>query len=552
MPSEQVRHAPGLAEPKSTYAQTKHGFTQETAVSLTGHVQQRDRITLLRECLESGIIKATDNESHFTKRDLVCNVAVTAQGRGIGSDLIRSYVEQQLKVSDDIIRLGIRGGELRYTTPEMLETERSMFGWIESSKLETHGVVSGGRIESVLEGQTHLTGDQVSAVRHVLGDNGSIRVMSGRAGTGKSTSLGLARKAWEAQGYNVIGCALSGMAAQALQTGSGIRSDTVAMTLRKLENAQLEVGERTIVVCDEAGMIGTKQAEALMRYTKAGTLILSGDPKQLQSIAAGGPIHEILKRLPHVELTEIIRQREAQDRKAVELAAEGKGSEFLRNFAERGLVDVAENEAGAMVNLINAWAEKGVSKPEDNVIFGSERLHARKLNALAQRARLQAGELNEDKSIKVRGQRFYEGDLVRFTKKSRYHQIENGQVGKLVEINDTDRKIVVKLKDESLRIVPLESYDHLAGGYAITTHAGQGQTVENAYLLVTGHMVDSEMTYTQVSRARGTAMIFTTVDDAGEQLSTLASRMSRSRPKELAHDVAGAEEQRLELTMVEN
>jgi len=158
--------------------------------------------------------------------------------------------------------------------------------------------------------------------------------------------------------------------------------------------------------------------------------------------------------------------------------------------------------------------------------------------------------LNEQSSIVIRRDRFYEGDIIRFKKKSRRHQVENGQRGEIVEIDQTTRKLVVRLEDETLRILPLDAYDHISGGYVSTIHAGQGQTAERTYLFVTGHMVDSEMTYTQVSRTSKGMRLFTTEEDAGEELTTLAKRMSRSRPKELAHDVGDEVEKRLELTLV--
>src|SRR3954466_1578743 len=72
-----------------------------------------------------------------------------------------------------------------------------------------------------------LGDEQRAAFAHVTRDR-DLALVVGYAGTGKSTMLGAAREAWEAQGYTVRGAALSGIAAEALEGGSGISSRTIA------------------------------------------------------------------------------------------------------------------------------------------------------------------------------------------------------------------------------------------------------------------------------------------------------------------------------------
>ncbi|MEI4600223.1 AAA family ATPase, partial [Klebsiella pneumoniae] len=83
----------------------------------------------------------------------------------------------------------------------------------------------------------------------------------GYAGTGKSAMLGVAREAWESAGYQVQGLALSGIAAENLESGSGIASRTIASIEHQWGQGRELLTDKSILVIDEAGMIGTRQME---------------------------------------------------------------------------------------------------------------------------------------------------------------------------------------------------------------------------------------------------------------------------------------------------
>jgi ATP-dependent exoDNAse (exonuclease V) alpha subunit len=243
-------------------------------------------------------------------------------------------------------------------------------------------------------------------------------------------------------------------------------------------------------------------------------------------------------RGPGKELTEIRRQEEPWARQAVKDMAAGRAREALAAYAEKGLLQVEESREQARAALLEWWKERGgVGKPQEHLILTGTRLDTAILNRMAQAERRREGHLGA-RSVSLPGDTVYEGDQVLFTRKSRLFGVENGTLATVVGVDPKERVLRVRLDTGERTRVPLDHYDHLQLGYALTTHKGQGCTVENAYILVGGGMQDRELSTVQVSRARGQTWIFTDRAEAGEGLTQLARQMSTSHQKELALDLA--------------
>lgn len=135
----------------------------------------------------------------------------------------------------------------------------------------------------------------------------------------------------------------------------------------------------------------------------------------------------------------------------------------------------------------------------------------------------------------MKGQTLHEGDRVLFTRNSRIYGVRNGHLGTVETIDRTWNTLTARLDEGERVTVPLSRYQDVKLGYAITTHKGQGVTVENAYALVGGAMQDRELSYVQMSRTRGETRLYTDRNEAGDDLTDLARQMSKSRQKELAH-----------------
>ena len=518
------------------------GWGPEQAARLleTARPKFRDKALEQQEALEKTAERITENQSYFTARDFTRFLAEEAQGRGINAEEVRTARTEYLSKSPDIVRLGKHKGERVYTTLEMMEEEKQLLSAVEQSKSSQQPGVTSRTVEGVIATRRSLSEEQASALRHITKDGDSICVVSGMAGTGKTTLLHAARLSWELEGYEVRGAALGGKAAEGLSQGAGIQSETLKRTLWDLENGRLCLHEKSVMVIDEAGMVGTKMMRRLVEKTEqAGArLVLVGEAKQLQPIEAGGPFAEMEKRLGAATLTDIRRQREGWARDAVKDFAAGDAEKGLYAFAQRGLLTIESDRRKAMESLISAWKEQGIENPEQQLILTGTRKEAAILNRMAQEERKEAGRL-QGQGIAIPGtnEKLYEGDRVLFTKKSRVYGVQNGSLGDVIEADALKGTLTARLDNDERVHFALNDYSYVRPGYAMTTHKGQGATTEWGFILAGDSMQDREITYVQASRSRAETRIFIDVNEAGEDLTRLVKQMNNSRQKEMAHTV---------------
>lgn len=513
------------------------GFSPEAARALVREPPVRDRAAEAADAVGRAVARVTASQSHFSERDLVRFASEEAQGRGIDAADVRTGVAVHLLRSKEVVRLGFHLGEFRYTTAEILALERRLLARVEASKQDASHRVSRTTLDAVLAGRPTMTSEQAAALAHVA-TGGSVRVVTGMAGTGKTFLLSAVREAFEREGYEVLGAALAGKAARGLESGAGIRSTTLHALLHAAAEGTLALGPQSIVVLDEAGMVGTRQMEAVARLTAdAGALLLCvGDARQLQPIEHGGPFAAMARALGEARLETIVRQEQAWAREAVKDIAEGRAGDAVREFARRGLLVVADERGDIMRHLVRDWAAAALDAPASALVFAPSNREVAELNRLAQAERLAAGRLGQE-SAEVGGDTVYAGDRVQFTRNARRFGVCNGDLGTVLGVHGLTKTLIVSLDSGKTAAVPLESYVHVRLGYAVTTHKGQGVTCDRAFVLVGGEAQDLHAAYVQASRARAETRLYADRLSAGDELADLVRAMGRDRQKGLAHDL---------------
>lgn len=497
----------------------------------------------------------THNQATFTTQDL----ALFVHRHSDGKDQF-DRVMAAVRASPELVALGKDGrGEDRFTSRDMIETEQRLAR--DTRKLaerEHHRVSDRDREHAIANAERRglaLSREQRSAFEHIT-DAKDLGVVVGYAGTGKSALLGVAREAWERAGYQVQGVALSGIAAENLESGSGIASRTIASLEHRWSQDRELLTREHVLVIDEAGMIGSRQMERVIAEAekRGAKVVLVGDPEQLQAIEAGAAFRSVAERHGSVEITDIRRQREDWQRDATRHLATGRTGEALSAYEERGQVHAAETREQSRAELIERWDRDRAAAPAaSRIILTHTNDEVQALNEAARQRLRIAGQLGEDIAVRAeRGARtFAAGDRIMFLKNERGMGVKNGSLG--IVQNVTSARMVVMLDDGRAVAFDLKDYAQIDHGYAATIHKAQGVTVDRVHVLATPGL-DRHAAYVALSRHRDRVDLHYGRDDFADR-SKLVRTLSRERSKDIASDYtqefADRREIRLPLRSVE-
>jgi Ti-type conjugative transfer relaxase TraA len=478
----------------------------------------------------------TRQQATFTKRDL----AMFVHRHSDGKDQF-DHVMSAVQASPDIVALGKDGrGDDRFTSRDMIAVEARLERATELMAARYQHRVSDSDKERALSSADarglHMSGEQRDAFHHAT-DGKDLGVVIGYAGTGKSAMLGVAREAWEGAGYQVRGAALSGIAAEGLEAGSGIPSRTIASLEHQWGQGRELLTARDVLVIDEAGMIGSCQMERVLSHVNdAGAkVVLVGDPEQLQAIEAGAAFRSVAERHDGIEITEIRRQQVDWQRDATRQLATGRTGEAIRSYGENGMLHAAETREAARGELIDRWDRERIASPDQSrIILTHTNDEVRELNEAARGKLRDAGQLGEDVTIKAgRGDRqFATGDRLMFLRNDRDLGVKNGSLGQIKQVNP--HSMTVKLDDGRSIAFDTKNYAHVDHGYAATIQKSQGVTVDRTHVLATPGL-DRHATYVALSRHREGVQVHYGKDDFGTG-NALLRTLSRERSKDMASD----------------
>lgn len=454
-----------------------------------------------RLCSTSGL---TAQASSFDRRDLLRALA-TEHRNGATLERLESLAVQvtdagatvELTATDADVSMR------RWTTVDLLATEGELLAIADRSAPRDTGGATSEAVELAIGERPQLSEEQQELVRGVCGSPAGVVVVVGKAGAGKTFALDACRAAWATDHVPVMGAALAARAAAELQAGSGIPATTLARLLADIEDPRSRPEPGSVMVVDEAGMVGTRQLHRLMAAAEnyGWRLVLVGDPRQLPEIDAGGAFAHLVGRVPTWRLQTNRRQVETWERDALDRLRDHQPGSALAAYQTSGRVTVTATAGERVQRMVADW-HQATGRGVDAVMLATRRAEVEALNDAAQVLRVSAGELDPDTRVDVAGRVFMVGDRVICARNDRKADLVNGTRLTITTIQP-EQSITAIDTDGLSREIPWAYVEqgHLGLGYAMTVHKAQGMTTDEAFLLGDDRLF-AEAGYVGLSRGR--------------------------------------------------
>ncbi|SPR16137.1 conjugal transfer protein TraA [Orientia tsutsugamushi] len=292
----------------------------------------------------------THYKSIFTKQDVEKAV------KDIPDPTAREQLVQKVLSSNRILELYHDDGESsKYFTTIEVRNEETRIIRIANKINDQVYYNNIYNLKSDIEGLANVSEEQKQALRHILLSTSGVRVLRGRAGTGKSYVLAKAHKLATNRGQKVIGLAPTHKAVSELRS----KGYTEVYTVKGfLYNRKKIFMQDSLIVVDEAGMVGTKAYAELFRVVRNNycQLILAGDEKQLASIERGGMFEMLSNNFGSHVLIDIRRQSENWSREAATKFAESNILSGITLLRQNKCVKFDNTLQDSISKLIYDWS----------------------------------------------------------------------------------------------------------------------------------------------------------------------------------------------------
>lgn len=362
--------------------------------------------------------------------------------------------------------------------------------------------------------------DQRAVLTGLASDGAALSVLVGPAGTGKSYTLGAFAEMWRdlSDGGRVHGLTVATTASHVLaHEGVDVTSNVAAWLAAQRRIAEgrataadllFVVQPRDVVVVDEASMVATDDLTRIREVVEAagGRIVLTGDPRQLGPIEAGGAMAMLTDRAATYRLAEVRRFAEEWEGEASLRLRDGD-ERVLDEYDRRGRIRDCESLDDAVSRVADAAAADWLKGRTVLVTTGTNDLAGRIASEV--RARLvEAGVVSgEGVHLGLDGGTAGVGDVVMARQNDPILGLYNRSTYTVTATRPDGSLEVVNREGELLVVPHTYAREHMQLAYASTVHAAQGATVDVGYAVPDG-AAGAEDLYVMATRGRLTNAVY--------------------------------------------
>jgi hypothetical protein len=293
---------------------------------------------------------------------------------------------------------------------------------------------------------------QEDAVFHFCQNGTSLRCLSGKAGTGKTTVMRLVADLYDAQDYRVRGVSFQGSAVEVLEADIDKPCQTIDSLIRqwrlidaydqglktidedigggvkkvtqlkphtiKAYREKSELKANDVIIVDEANMVGSHLwAPLLERADRAGAIVLvTGDRYQAKARGKGDVHRGIEEESGYLELTEIVRQEQAYAKQASHYLADHDFEPAFDLYEEHNCIQWFETKAEALSAQARDFANSFLYNADQKMIAPSfKNIDVEVLNREIREHLIEAGYLQANSS-RINGNSWSKHDKIIFLK----------------------------------------------------------------------------------------------------------------------------------------
>ena len=362
----------------------------------------------------------------------------------------------------------------------------------------------------------NLFPDQEAACQLVKRERFSI--VTGGAGTGKSTVVSAIIEQNSRPGLRISLAAPSGKAAKRLSEVTGRPAGTIHRLLEPMKvkggfsfarNAQ-RLLDADMIVIDETSMVDISLMASLMEAISPATkVVLVGDHYQLPPVGPGSPFRDLLasQSVPAAELNIIKRQKDGliienahRIKNGQDITVDNEHSKDFF-FIQRG------DEASILAKIVDFFSSPLLANRK-----GDPLRDVQVISPLREKTLLSCKSINAELQKKlnpreaIAGCPFKIGDKVIQTRNDYDHSIVNGDMGFVTAIDRGEKLITVNFENPDRKVaLPLRGND-LDLAYAVTVHKSQGSEwpiiVMPIHKNFGSRLPQRNLLYTAVTRAK--------------------------------------------------